>query len=87
MGRFLFILNPVSSVSFVIFQKDAAGIVSSAFKKESIKPWLLITGSTALLLLSDQAIADGVIQFSENIHLHPEEKNKTSLILKGAAKM
>jgi hypothetical protein len=61
---------------------DAAGIVKSAFKKESVKPWLTVTASTALLLLTDQAIADGVIQFSENIHLHPEEKNKNLLNFK-----
>ncbi len=66
--------------------KDAGGIVADAFKRESVKPWLLITGSTALLLLSDQAIADGVIQFSENIHLHPEEKNKNLLNFKMGGK-
>ena len=62
--------------------KDAAGIASTAVKKESVKPLLLIAGSTALLLLSDQAIADGVIQFSQNIGLQPEEKNKNLLNFK-----
>lgn len=66
--------------------KDAAGIVSGAFRKESVKAWILLTASTTLLLLSDQAIADGVIQFSENIHLHPEEKNKNLLNLKMGSK-
>lgn len=62
--------------------KDAAGIVSTAFKKESVKPWLLIAGSTAILLVSDQAITDGVVQFSQNIHLHADEKNKNLLNFK-----
>lgn len=66
--------------------KDAAGIVSAAVKKESVKPLLLIAGSTALLLLCDQAIIDGVIQFSQNIHLHPEEKNKNLLNFKLSGK-
>ncbi len=66
--------------------RDAAGIITSAFKKESVKPWLAIAGSTGLLLLSDQAIADGVIQFSENIHLHAEEKNKNLLNFKMGGK-
>ncbi|WP_018616444.1 phosphatase PAP2 family protein [Segetibacter koreensis] len=65
---------------------DAAGIASAAFKKESVKPWLLIAGSTGLLLLCDQAIADGVIQFSDNIHLHAEEKNKNLLNFKMGGK-
>src|SRR4051812_29744750 len=30
--------------------KDAGGIVSRSVKKESVKPWLAIAGSTALLL-------------------------------------
>lgn len=62
--------------------KDAGGITSTAFKKESVKPWLLIAGSTAVLLVSDQAITDGVVQFSQNIHLHAEEKNKNLLNFK-----
>jgi hypothetical protein len=62
--------------------KDAAGIVSTAFKKESVKPWLLIAGSTAILLVSDQAITKGVVQFSKNIHLHADEKNKNLLNFK-----
>jgi hypothetical protein len=62
--------------------KDAAGIVSTTFNKKSVKPLLLIAASTGVLLLSDQAIADGVIQFSQNVHLYPKEKNKNLLNFK-----
>lgn len=37
---------------------DAAGMVSTAFKKPGIEPLLLVAGSTTVLLFSDQAIAD-----------------------------
>lgn len=66
--------------------RDAAGIASTAFKKESVKPWLLIAGSTAVLLLADQPIVDGVARFSQNIHLHPEEKNTNLLNFKMGGK-
>lgn len=66
--------------------RDAGGIASAAFKKESVKPWIVIAASTGILLLTDQAIADGVIQFSENINLHPEEKNKNLLNFKLSGK-
>jgi hypothetical protein len=40
-----------------------------SFKKESIKPWVIIIASTALLLQFDQKIANGVHQFSHFIHV------------------
>ena len=54
--------------------KDAAGITAAAFKKKSIEPLLILTGSTALLILSDQVIADGIHNFSANINLQADEK-------------
>lgn len=38
-------------------------------QRKSIKPWLLIAGSTAVLWAFDQHISDGVQQFSRHIHL------------------
>lgn len=62
--------------------KDAGGIVSTAFKKESIKPWLIVAGSTAILLLADEAVMDGVHKFSKNINLSPEEEYKNLISFK-----
>lgn len=62
--------------------RDGAGIVSSAFKKESIKPWLIVAGSTLILWIGDEAIMDGVHKFSSNINLDPEEKYKDLITLK-----
>src|SRR3954463_15779843 len=36
--------------------RDAKGIVTTPFKKESVKPLVAIAGSTVLLLFADQAI-------------------------------
>ncbi|MEO5967434.1 MAG: phosphatase PAP2 family protein [Ferruginibacter sp.] len=54
--------------------KDAGGIVTTAFKKEAIKPWLIVAGSTAIFLLADEAVMDGVHNFSKAINLSPEEE-------------
>ena len=62
--------------------KDASGIVTTAFKKESIKPWLIVAGSTAILLLADEAIMDGVHNFSNSINLSPEEEYKNLISFK-----
>jgi membrane-associated phospholipid phosphatase len=71
--KFGFILN---------LPRDAAAIVKTTGKKESVKPLLWIAGTTGLLILADRAITDGVKQFSENIHLYPDEKNKNLLNFK-----
>jgi membrane-associated phospholipid phosphatase len=63
--------------------KDAGGIVSTTFSKEAVKPLLVVAGTTGALLLSDQAIADGVQQFSRNIHLDPAEDNKNVMMKLG----
>lgn len=60
--------------------KDAAGIVSTTFSKQSIKPLAVIAASTGALLLADQVIVDGVEEFSARIHLSPDEKNKNVIV-------
>lgn len=62
--------------------KDAGGIAAATFQKKNIKPLLWIAGSTALLMLNDESISEGVTQFSQNIHLSPVEKYKDVLNLK-----
>lgn len=61
---------------------DAAGIVKSSFSKASIKPWLWIAGSTALLIWADPYVAEGVRTMSEDLGLSPEEKNYNLLKFK-----
>ena len=61
---------------------DAAGMVSTTFKKKSIKPLLLITGATTILLFADQSIADHAQHVCRNINLHTAEKNKNLITLK-----
>jgi hypothetical protein len=62
--------------------KDAAGIVSSTFRKESIKPLLVIAASTAGLILIDQNITDEFRKFADRINFSPDEKNKNLLNFK-----
>lgn len=56
--------------------KVTGAMLSTAFSRKSIKPWLLIGATTGALLLVDEPIANNVQQFSKNIHLHSEESNK-----------
>lgn len=62
--------------------KDAAGIGTTIFQRKSIKPLLFIAGTTALLMLTDESISQGVSIFSDKIHLRPEESYKDILSLK-----
>lgn len=62
--------------------KDAAGIVTASFRKSSIKPWVLVAGSTAILILADQRVTDGVRQFSNNIHFSAAEDYKDIINMK-----
>ncbi|MFM9909227.1 MAG: phosphatase PAP2 family protein [Chitinophagaceae bacterium] len=79
----IFIYQKPKLFSFLTkLPKDAAGIVVASFQKKSIKPLLWIAGTTALLLLNDEAISEGVGQFSKNINLSPEEKYKDVLNIK-----
>ncbi len=62
--------------------KDAKGIVSTTFSRQSIKPLAAIPGSTIVLLLADDDITRGVRQFASNIGVDPSEKNKNALNFK-----
>lgn len=62
--------------------KDFAGIGKAPFKKNAIKPVLLVAASSAILILVDQSITDGVEKFSSNIHLSAEENYKDILNIK-----
>jgi hypothetical protein len=62
--------------------KDAAGIATAPFRKNSLKPLLLVAGSTLLLLFADESVSNGVHQFSKNIHLSPDEKYKDVINIK-----
>lgn len=82
-GKTLVYYKPKKFAFITNLPKDAAGIVSTTFSKKSINPLLLIAGSTGVLLLADQPIVDGVEDFSRNIHLSPEEKNKNVMVKLG----
>lgn len=81
-GRTLVYSKPKKFGFVLNLPKDAGGIVSTTFSKKSIKPLLLVGASTAVLYLADREIMDGVRQFSDNINLHPEEKNTNLLNFK-----
>lgn len=74
-GKTLVYTKPRNFGFVLNLPKDAATIASTTIKKESVKPLLLIAASTGLLIWADQPIVDGVRQFSDNIHLFPDEKN------------
>lgn len=76
-GKILIYAKPRPFSFITQLPHDAAGIVSTTFKRKSIKPLLLIGAATGLLLLADEPIANGVQQFSRNIHLQADEQNKT----------
>jgi hypothetical protein len=56
------------------FPATYAGAARIAFKKESLRNWGIIAGSTAVLLLLDQDIANKVHQASDHIGLDRERK-------------
>jgi hypothetical protein len=69
-----YIYSKPKSFSFLTnLPKDFVGIGSAPFKKNAIKPVLLVAVSSAILILADQAITNGVEKFSNNIHLNAEE--------------
>lgn len=83
-GRTFVYQRPKNFAFITHLPKDAAGIVSTTFSKKSIKPLLQIAAATGVLLLADQAISDGVENFSRNIHLSPDEKNKNLIVKLGS---
>src|SRR5215210_5923721 len=74
-GKTLVYTKPRNFGFVLNLPKDAATLVSTTGKKESVKPLLLIAATTGLLIWADQPVVDGVRQFSDNIHLYPDEKN------------
>ena len=79
-GKTLVYQTPKKFAFITSLPKDAAGIVSTTFSRQSIKPLLGIAASTGLLIWSDQLITDGVGDFSKQIHLSPDEKNHNVLV-------
>ena len=81
-GR-IFIYKKPEAFGFITnLPHDAGGIGATTFKRKSIKPLLLIAGTTLALMLADQPISNGVRQFSRNIHFHSEEEYKDVINLK-----
>ena len=78
-GKVFIYQKPKAFIFLTNLPKDAAGIVVAPFQRKNLKPLLLIAGSTALLMLNDEAISEGVGQFSQTIHLSPDEKYKDVL--------
>ena len=79
----IFIYRKPKAFSFLTnLPKDGAGIAAAPFRKNSLKPLLLVAGSTLLLLFTDESVSNGVHQFSKNIHLSPEEKYKDVINIK-----
>lgn len=62
--------------------RDFAGIGKAAVNKKSIKPWILVAGSTALLLLADESINNGVRNFSDNLNMISEQQYKNLVTFK-----
>jgi len=79
-GKTLVYYTPKKFAFITDLPKDAAGIVSTTFSKQSIKPLVGIAVSTGVLIASDQLITDAVGDYSRQIHLSPDEKNKNVLI-------
>lgn len=61
--------------------KTFAGAARISFTKESLKPWAIIAGSTAILLILDQDIQDKVQQGSRHIGLDNTRIYKDGLSL------
>jgi membrane-associated phospholipid phosphatase len=81
-----YIYTKPKSFSFLTnLPKDFAGIASAPFKKNAIKPILIIAASSAALILADQTILDGVKRFTENIGLSGDEKYKDILTIRAGS--
>lgn len=59
--------------------KTFGGAARISFNKESVKPWAIVAGSTALLILIDQDIADKVQQASRFIGLDNSRSYKKGI--------
>jgi hypothetical protein len=81
-GRYFIYSKPRPFGFITQLPKDAVGIVETAFTRRSIKPLLLVAGTTVLFSFADETASDAVHQFSSNIHLHAEEDYKNVWQLK-----
>ncbi len=81
-GKIVIYTKPKPFSFLTNLPKDFAGIAKAPFKKNAVKPVLLVAASTALLVLLDQPLIDGAEKFSKNIHLSPEENYKDILNIK-----
>ena len=64
------------SFSFITnIPKDAVGVLHGVCKKNAIKPALIMVGSTALFLLTDEVIAHSVKQFAKHNNISAAESN------------
>ena len=61
---------------------DAAGMAATTFKKSSIKPLLILAGSTTVLLFADQFIADQSKKICKDINFQTDEDNKDLVAIK-----
>ncbi|MBK8610047.1 MAG: phosphatase PAP2 family protein [Chitinophagaceae bacterium] len=60
--------------SFIIdIPKDVAGFTRNSFQKKQIKDWAIIGGSTAVLFLADQVIANSVQSTLTSAGIHGQE--------------
>src|SRR5206468_2506467 len=65
---------------------DLWQLAKSPFQPENIPGLAIVTFSTGLLILRDQAFLDGARQFASNIHLH-DETNYTIALKMGHTKL
>ncbi len=73
----IYVYSKPKNFSFLTnLPKDFAGIAAAPFKKNAVKPLLLVVSSTALLLLADQSITNSVSHVSNKIGMSPEENYK-----------
>ena len=78
-----FVYTKPKSFGFITnLPHDAWGIVVTTFKRENIKPLLLIGGTTLAFMLADKSVSNGVRQFSNNIHFHSEEEYRDIINIK-----
>jgi hypothetical protein len=81
-----YIYSKPKSFSFLTnLPKDFAGIGAAPFKKNAIKPVLLVAASSAILILADQTITDGVRKFSDNIGLSGQERYKDIITVRAGS--
>ena len=74
--------KPRSFAFITNLPSDIVQIPKRSFNKHNIKNLLLVAGTSGALIFADQSIYNGTRKFSDNLHLHPEERNKIIWSLK-----